>query len=68
MIALAVVDVLILLLVRTPLRLVPYVPFYIVTETIIMRPLRALALIAEATFSITRYDPYLPREQRGRLT
>jgi cellulose synthase/poly-beta-1,6-N-acetylglucosamine synthase-like glycosyltransferase len=68
MIALAVVDILILLLVRTPLRLLPYVPFFIVVETLVMRPLRALALIAEAAFSVTRYDPYLPKEQRGRLT
>ena len=68
MIALAAVDVIILLLVRTPLRLLPYVPFYIVVETIVMRPLRVIALIGELCFSITRYDPYLPKEQRSRLT
>jgi biofilm PGA synthesis N-glycosyltransferase PgaC len=68
MIALAVLDVIILLLVRAPSRLLPYVPFYLVVETLIMRPLRAIALIAESTFSITRYDPYLPKSQRGRLT
>jgi poly-beta-1,6-N-acetyl-D-glucosamine synthase len=68
MIALIILDLVILLLVRTPLRLLPYVPLYIIVQTFIMRPLRVIALLAEAVFSVTRYDPYLPREQRGRLT
>jgi poly-beta-1,6-N-acetyl-D-glucosamine synthase len=68
MIALAIVDMIILLLVRLPPRLLPYIPFYIVVETTVMRPLRVLALIAEMAFSITRFDPYIPKEQRSRLT
>ena len=68
MIALAIMDVIILLLVRVPLRLLLYVPFYIVVQTLVMRPFRAFALIAEMTFSVTRYDPYIPKSQRGKLT
>ena len=68
MVGLALIELVILLLVRVPLRLVPYVPFYIIVQTIIMRPLRVIALIAELVFSITRYDPYLPKSQRDKLT
>ena len=62
MIALAVLDVIILLLVRMPLRLLPYVPFYIMCETLVMRPLRVIALIGELCFSITRYDRLYARK------
>ena len=68
MIALALVAAAILLLVRIPLRLLAYVPFYIVVETFIMRPLRVIALVGELVFSITRYESYIPRSQRDRLT
>jgi hypothetical protein len=33
-----------------------------------MRPLRVIALIGELCFSITRFDPYIPADQRERLT
>ena len=62
MLALLVIDVIILLLVRAPFRLLLYVPFYLVVETLVMRPLRVIALIGELVFSITRYDPYIPKE------
>jgi cellulose synthase/poly-beta-1,6-N-acetylglucosamine synthase-like glycosyltransferase len=68
MLGLAILDVLIILLVGLPLRLIPYVPFCIVAQTFVLRPLRVFALLAELTFSITRYDDYLPAHQRWRLT
>jgi cellulose synthase/poly-beta-1,6-N-acetylglucosamine synthase-like glycosyltransferase len=68
MLGLAILDVLIILLVGLSPRLVPYVPLYIVAQTFVLRPLRVFALVAELTFSITRYDDYLPAHQRWRLT
>ena len=68
MIALAIVDVIILLLVRTPLRLLLYLPLFIVLQSLVMRPFRVIALVAELVFSVTRYDPYIPKAQRGNLT
>jgi cellulose synthase/poly-beta-1,6-N-acetylglucosamine synthase-like glycosyltransferase len=68
MIGLLFADVIILLLVRLPPRLVAYAPLYIVIQTAIMRPLRVFALVGELAFSITKYDDYVPRSQRGRLT
>ena len=68
MIALAIIDVIILLLVRTPLRLMVYVPLFIALQTLVMRPFRVIALVAELVFSVTRYDPYIPKSQRGSLS
>jgi cellulose synthase/poly-beta-1,6-N-acetylglucosamine synthase-like glycosyltransferase len=68
MLGLMVLDVLIIAMVGLPLRLLPYVPFYIVAQVFVLRPLRIFALVAELTFSITRYDDYLPAHQRWQLT
>lgn len=68
MIGLAVVDTAIILLVGLPAWLILYIPLYLVVQTLIMRPLRVAALVAELAFSITKYDDYLPAHQRGRLT
>lgn len=67
-IALAAMDLAVVLLSGVPPRLLPYVPLYLVMQTLLMRPLRVVALIGELAFSITRYDPYIPKSQRGRLT
>ena len=68
MLVLMAIDFVILLLVRVPLRLLPYVPLYMLVQTFIMRPLRVIALLAEMCFSITHYDPYVPKGSRARLT
>jgi cellulose synthase/poly-beta-1,6-N-acetylglucosamine synthase-like glycosyltransferase len=68
MLGLAVLDGIIVLLVGLPLRLVPYVPLYIIEQTFVLRPLRVFALAAELAFSITRHDDYVPKAQRWRLT
>jgi poly-beta-1,6-N-acetyl-D-glucosamine synthase len=57
-----------LILLQTPIRYLPYVPYYLLTQTLVMRPFRVFALIAELTFRVTHYDDYVPRSQRWRLT
>ena len=68
MIALAVFDLVIILLAGVPWRLLPYWPFYLVTQTLLMKPLRVFALIAELVFSITAHDPYLPKSHRRTMS
>ena len=68
LLVLAAMQVLLLVLVRAPVRLLPYVPFYLLVETLVMRPLRVFALVSELVFSISRFDPYMPKSQRDQLT
>jgi poly-beta-1,6-N-acetyl-D-glucosamine synthase len=65
---LSVLDLLTLLLIRMPLRLLPYIPFYICVQNLIMRPLRIIALLSELIFTISRRDNYIPQHQRWRLS
>jgi cellulose synthase/poly-beta-1,6-N-acetylglucosamine synthase-like glycosyltransferase len=65
---LALVEIVIVLLVGLPPRLLFYLPLFLLVQTFLMRPLRVIALLAELAFSITKYDEYLPASQRGRLT
>jgi cellulose synthase/poly-beta-1,6-N-acetylglucosamine synthase-like glycosyltransferase len=67
-IAMAVLDLTVIVLSGVPLRLLPYVPLYLVMQTLVMRPVRIVALLAELAFSITHFDPYIPKSQRSRLT
>jgi cellulose synthase/poly-beta-1,6-N-acetylglucosamine synthase-like glycosyltransferase len=68
LVALTVINMVILMLVRLPLRLLPYVPYHVVAQNLLMRPLRVIALLAEFVFSISRYDQYIPKSHRDRLT
>jgi poly-beta-1,6-N-acetyl-D-glucosamine synthase len=61
-------EVLILLLLQMPIGYLPYVPYYLLTQTVVMRPFRVCALLAELIFSVTHYDNYIPKTQRWRLT
>jgi cellulose synthase/poly-beta-1,6-N-acetylglucosamine synthase-like glycosyltransferase len=61
-------QLIILLMVRPPLYLLPYVPYHVIAQNLLMRPLRIIALIAELVFSISRYDSYIPPGQRKNLT
>jgi poly-beta-1,6-N-acetyl-D-glucosamine synthase len=63
-----VVEIAILLLLQVPIRYLPYVPYYLMAQTFVMRPFRVLALLAELIFSVTHYDDYVPKSQRWRLT
>ena len=58
----------VLLLLRMPIRYLPYVPYYLVVQTFVMRPFRVFALLAELIFRVTHYDDYVPKAQRWRLT
>jgi cellulose synthase/poly-beta-1,6-N-acetylglucosamine synthase-like glycosyltransferase len=68
LLALTLFNLVIMALVRLPLRLWPYVPYHVVAQNLLMRPLRIFALIAELVFMITRHDPYIPEHERHRLT
>jgi biofilm PGA synthesis N-glycosyltransferase PgaC len=65
---LSVLELLTLLLIRIPLRLLPYIPFYICVQNLIMRPMRIIALLSELIFTISRRDNYIPQHQRWRLS
>jgi cellulose synthase/poly-beta-1,6-N-acetylglucosamine synthase-like glycosyltransferase len=41
-------------------RLLPYVPLYMVTQMLVMRPVRLVALIQELIFRTSYTDPYVP--------
>jgi len=65
---LSVLELLILLLIRIPVRLLPYVPCYICVQNLLLRPLRIIALLSEMIFTVSRRDDYIPQEQRWRLS
>jgi poly-beta-1,6-N-acetyl-D-glucosamine synthase len=67
-IGLSVLELLTLLLIRIPLRLLPYIPLYICVQNLIMRPMRIIALLSELIFVISRRDNYIPQHQRWRLS
>jgi poly-beta-1,6-N-acetyl-D-glucosamine synthase len=65
---LSVLELITLMLIRIPLRLLPYIPFYVVIQNFLMRPLRIIALLSELIFIISRRDNYVPQHQRWRLS
>jgi poly-beta-1,6-N-acetyl-D-glucosamine synthase len=65
---LSVLELITLMLIRVPLRLLPYIPFYVVVQNLLMRPLRIIALLSELIFIISRRDNYIPQHQRWRLS
>jgi poly-beta-1,6-N-acetyl-D-glucosamine synthase len=65
---LSALELITLLLIRMPLRLLPYIPFYIIVQNLVMRPLRIIALLSEMIFIISRRDNYIPQHQRWRLS
>jgi biofilm PGA synthesis N-glycosyltransferase PgaC len=66
--ALSVLELLTLMLIQLPLRLIPYVPFYVCVQNLLLRPLRVIALLSEMIFIISRRDNYIPQAQRWRLS
>jgi poly-beta-1,6-N-acetyl-D-glucosamine synthase len=61
-------EIVILIMLRVPIRYLVYLPYYLVVQTLVMRPFRVFALLAELVFHVTRYDDYVPKSQRWRLT
>jgi len=68
LIGLVVVDVFLCLLACVPLRLFPYVPLYTLMQTVVMRPIRIVALLGELIFVYSRRDDHIPEQQRWRLS
>ena len=68
LIALLVLNFVVVLLLGVPVRLLPYLPFYVLVQTFVLRPLRVIALVGELTFTLTHFDDYIPADQRWRLT
>jgi hypothetical protein len=48
--------------------LIPYIPFYVCVQNLLLRPLRVIALLSEMIFIISRRDNYIPQAQRWRLS
>jgi poly-beta-1,6-N-acetyl-D-glucosamine synthase len=67
-ITLAAMELIILLMVGVPGRLLPYIPLYSVIQNLVMRPVRILAIVAEMVFMISRHDDYIPYHQRCKLS
>jgi poly-beta-1,6-N-acetyl-D-glucosamine synthase len=65
---LSVLELITLMLIRIPLRLLPYIPLYVCVQNLIMRPMRIIALLSELIFTISRRDNYIPQHQRWRLS
>jgi cellulose synthase/poly-beta-1,6-N-acetylglucosamine synthase-like glycosyltransferase len=61
-------EIAILLMLQAPIRYLPYVPYYLMMQTVVMRPFRVFALLAELVFRVTHFDDYVPKSQRWRLT
>ena len=66
--ALSALELLTLMLIQVPLRLLPYIPLYVCVQNLLLRPLRMIALLSEMIFIISRRDNYIPQEQRWRLS
>ncbi len=65
---LAALDVLVCIIARVPMRLIPYVPLYTLMQTIIMLPIRLVAILGELILVSSRRDNYIPEHQRWRLS
>jgi biofilm PGA synthesis N-glycosyltransferase PgaC len=46
---------------RTPLWLIAYLPLYTVLQTLLVRPVRLVAIVQELIFRSSYRDPYVPR-------
>jgi biofilm PGA synthesis N-glycosyltransferase PgaC len=68
MVVQALLELIIVLLVNVPLRLLFYIPLYVLMQMLVMRPTRVIALVGELAFNITRRDDYVPPSERWRLT
>ena len=65
---LCALDVILCAVTRVPLRFWPYVPYYVIVQNLVMKPLRIIALVLELTLQISRRDNYIPAHQRWKLS
>jgi hypothetical protein len=61
-------DVILCVVACVPLRFWPYVPYYVIVQNLVMKPMRIIALVLELTLQISRRDNYIPAHQRWKLS
>lgn len=64
---LCALDVILCVVACLPLRFWPYVPYYVIVQNLVMKPMRMIALVLELTLQISRRDHYIPAHQRWKL-
>jgi biofilm PGA synthesis N-glycosyltransferase PgaC len=65
---LCALDVILCVVACVPLRFWPYVPYYVIVQNLVMKPMRIVALVLELTLQISRRDNYIPAHQRWKLS
>ena len=65
---LCALDVVLCVVSCVPLRFWPYVPYYVIVQNLVMKPMRMIALVLELTLQISRRDNYIPAHQRWKLS
>ena len=65
---LCALDIVLCVVTCIPLRFWPYVPYYVIVQNLVMKPLRIIALVLELTLQISRRDNYIPAHQRWKLS
>jgi poly-beta-1,6-N-acetyl-D-glucosamine synthase len=61
-------DIILCVATCVPLRFWPYVPYYVIVQNLVMKPMRTIALVLELTLQISRRDNYIPVHQRCKLS
>jgi hypothetical protein len=44
------------------------VPYYVIVQNLVMKPMRMIALVLELTLKISHRDSYIPTHQRWKLS
>ena len=65
---LCALDIVLCVVTCIPLRFWPYVPYYVIVQNLVMKPMRAIALVLELTVQISRRDNFIPAHQRWKLS
>jgi poly-beta-1,6-N-acetyl-D-glucosamine synthase len=65
---LCALDIILCVITCVPLRFLPYLPYYVVVQNLVMKPMRMIALVLELTLQISRRDNYIPVHQRWKLS
>jgi poly-beta-1,6-N-acetyl-D-glucosamine synthase len=65
---LCALDIILCVVTFVPLRFWPYVPYYVIVQNLVMKPMRMIALVLELTLKISHRDSYIPAHQRWKLS
>jgi poly-beta-1,6-N-acetyl-D-glucosamine synthase len=65
---LCALDIILCVITCIPFRFLPYLPYYVVVQNLVMKPMRMIALVLELTLQISRRDNYIPAHQRWKLS